>query len=596
MIEKLNILFTKKQLFKLYLVLLASIFATFFEVIGIGSIPVFAMLITDVEGLINNISQYISIDFINEIDRKTLQITAACLLVLIFLFKNLFLFLLLFLQGKLLKELRSATSNKLYHYYIYMPYIKHLNHNPSILIRSVTSDIKAAFVFIQSYIMMIRESLILAALFIFLVVVDPLISFFLLFFLGIPVISFYNFYKKILKSKGKYLQTLLGDEIKTVNQSLGAIKETKLFNKEYHFLSYFKNLVQKKENLSFFAYLISGSPRLFLEVMALFSVALISAFLILFGKTPEAILPLISLFAVSAVRFIPALNVITASLTTIRFLQPSFDLVTKEIKKLKSSSILFKRDTTTQIEAKNFKLNDAIIMKDISFDYEEGMRATLRNINLQVKKGKSVGIIGKSGSGKSTLVDIMLGLLEPQKGGVYFDDKNIKNELSLWQKQIGYIPQDIYLLDDSIKKNITFGLKDDEIDEKLLLQTLKIAQLKDFVDTLPDAINTFVGNRGVKLSGGERQRIGIARALYNLPKIMVFDEATSSLDIENENKILDEIYENRDDKTLIIISHRNNTVKYCDLIYVLEDGKLIDQGSFKEIFNKYGYLKEMNIK
>jgi ATP-binding cassette subfamily C protein len=596
MIEKLNILFTKKQLFKLYLVLLASIFATFFEVIGIGSIPVFAMLITDVEGLINNISQYISIDFINEIDRKTLQITAACLLVLIFLFKNLFLFLLLFLQGKLLKELRSATSNKLYHYYIYMPYIKHLNHNPSILIRSVTSDIKAAFVFIQSYIMMIRESLILAALFIFLAVVDPLISFFLLFFLGIPVISFYNFYKKILKSKGKYLQTLLGDEIKTVNQSLGAIKETKLFNKEYHFLSYFKNLVQKKENLSFFAYLISGSPRLFLEVMALFSVALISAFLILFGKTPEAILPLISLFAVSAVRFIPALNVITASLTTIRFLQPSFDLVTKEIKKLKSSSILFKRDTTTQIEAKNFKLNDAIIMKDISFDYEEGMRATLRNINLQVKKGKSVGIIGKSGSGKSTLVDIMLGLLEPQKGGVYFDDKNIKNELSLWQKQIGYIPQDIYLLDDSIKKNITFGLKDDEIDEKLLLQSLKIAQLKDLVDTLPDAIDTIVGNKGVKLSGGERQRVGIARAMYNLPKILVFDEATSSLDIENENKILDEIYENKDDKTLIIISHRNNTVKYCDLIYVLEDGKLIDQGSFKEIFNKHGYLKEMNIK
>ena len=235
-------------------------------------------------------------------------------------------------------------------------------------------------------------------------------------------------------------------------------------------------------------------------------------------------------------------------------------------------------------------------MKDISFDYEEGRRTTLKNINLQIKKGKSVGIIGKSGSGKSTLVDIMLGLLEPQKGGVYFDNKNIKNELSLWQKQIGYIPQDIYLLDDTIKKNITFGLKDDEIDEKLLLQTLKIAQLKDFVDTLPDAINTFVGNRGVKLSGGERQRIGIARAMYNLPKIMVFDEATSSLDIENENKILDEIYENREDKTLIIISHRNNTVKYCDLIYVLEDGKLIDQGSFKEIFNKYGYLKEMNIK
>jgi ABC-type multidrug transport system fused ATPase/permease subunit len=596
MFEKLNILFTKKQLSKLYLILFASILATFFELVGIGSIPVFAILIIDVESLINNISPYISIDLINKIDRKTLQIAGAISLVSFFVFKNLYLLLLLFFQGKLLQELRSFTSNKLYHHYIYMPYIIHLNRNPSLLIRSITVDIGLAFVYIQSFILLIRESLILVALFTFLLVVDPLITLFSLLFLGGPVLLFYTFYKKKLKSKGKNLQIVLGEEIKTVNQSLGAIKETKLFNKEYHFLSYFKKLIQNKESLQLFSYLISTSPRLFLEVVALFSVAMISAILILFGKAPNAILPLISLFAISAVRFIPALNVITASLTTMRFRYPSFDLVVKEIKDLESRTVLFKKDTSKQNEAKNFKLNDAIIMKDISFDYEEGGRTTLKNINLQIKKGKSVGIIGKSGSGKSTLVDIMLGLLEPQKGGVYFDNNNIKNELSLWQKQIGYIPQDIYLLDDTIKKNITFGLKDDEIDEKLLLKTLKIAQLKDFVDSLPAAINTFVGNRGVKLSGGERQRIGIARAMYNLPKIMVFDEATSSLDIENENKILDEIYENRDDKTLIIISHRNNTVKYCDLIYVLEDGKLIDQGSFKEIFNKYGYLKEMNIK
>jgi len=596
MIEKLNILFTKKQLTKLYLILFASILATFFEVVGIGSIPVFAMLIIDVESLINNISTYISIDLINEIDRKTLQITGACLLVSIFVFKNLYLFLLMFFQGKLLKELRSSTSNKLYHYYIYMPYIKHLSRNPSVLIRSITSDVELTFVFIQSYIMLIRESLILVSFFIFLVFVDPLISFVSLFFLGVPVLFFYNFYKKKLKLKGKDLQFLIGDEIKTVDQSLGAIKETKLFNKEHHFLSYFKKLIKNKESLQFFSYLVSTSPRLFLEVVALFSVAMIAVTLIFLGKTSTAILPLISLFAVSMVRFIPALNVITSSLTTIRFRQPSFDLVAKEIKNLESIPILLKKDRSTQNEANNFKFNDCILMKDISFDYEEGRRTTLKNINIQIKKGKSVGIIGKSGSGKSTLVDIMLGLLEPQKGGVYFDNKNIQNDLSLWQKQIGYIPQDIYLLNDTIKKNITFGLKDDEIDEKLLSQTLKIAQLKNFVDTLPETINTFVGHRGLKLSGGERQRIGIARAMYNSPKIIVFDEATSSLDIENENKILNEIYENRDDKTLLIISHRNNTVKYCDLIYVLEDGKLIDQGSFKEIINKYGYLKETNIK
>ena len=203
MIEKLNILFTKKQIFKLYLILFASILATFFEIIGIGSIPVFAMLIIDVESLINNISPYISIDLINEIDRKTLQITGASLLVSIFVFKNLYLLLLIFFQGKLLQELRSSTSNKLYHYYIYMPYINHLNRNPSLLIRSITSDIGLAFVFIQSYIMLIRESLILVALFIFLVVVDPLISFFSLFLMGAPVLFFYYFYKKKIKIKRK---------------------------------------------------------------------------------------------------------------------------------------------------------------------------------------------------------------------------------------------------------------------------------------------------------------------------------------------------------------------------------------------------------
>ena len=308
MIEKLNILFTKKQLSKLYLILFASIIATFFELIGIGSIPVFAMLIIDVESLINNISPYISIDLINKIDRKTLQITGASLLVSFFVFKNLYLFLLIFFQGKLMQKLRSSTSNKLYHYYIYMPYIKHLNRNPSLLIRTITADTGLAFVYIQSFIMLIRESLILVALFIFLLFVDPLITFFSLFFLGAPVLSFYTFYKKKLKSKGKNLQIVLGEEIKAVNQSLGAIKETKLFNKEYHFLSYFKKLIQNKESLQFFSYLISTSPRLFLEVVALFSVVMISTFLIFFGKAPNTILPLVSLFAISAVRFIPALN------------------------------------------------------------------------------------------------------------------------------------------------------------------------------------------------------------------------------------------------------------------------------------------------
>tara|TARA_B100000315_G_C14502703_1_gene553090 strand:- start:268 stop:1320 length:1053 start_codon:yes stop_codon:yes gene_type:complete len=346
----------------------------------------------------------------------------------------------------------------------------------------------------------------------------------------------------------------------------------------------------------FFSYLISSSPRLFLEVMALFTVAVISSILIFIGRSPETILPLISLLSVSAVRFIPALNVITSSLTTIRFQKPSFDLVVDEIEKLnltEYSDVQNKQFYNNKNE--DFSLRNNILIKDISFSYESGKRTEINDITINIKKGTSVGLIGRSGSGKSTLVDIILGLLEPNKGGIYVDDKNINILKSYWHKQIGYIPQDIYLLDDTIRNNITFGLQEDKINEKFLSEAIKVSQLENFVKLLPDKLNTIVGNRGVRISGGEKQRIGIARALYNKPKVMILDEATSSLDLDNENKILEEINENKDDKTLIIISHRNNTVKYCDLIYVIEQGNIIDYGPYKKIMEKHKYLKENKI-
>ena len=211
---------------------------------------------------------------------------------------------------------------------------------------------------------------------------------------------------------------------------------------------------------------------------------------------------------------------------------------------------------------------------------------------MSIKKGTRVGIIGKSGSGKSTLVDIILGLLEPEKGEILVDGINIKDNKHSWQSYIGYIPQDIYLLDDTIKNNITFGIDKNDINKKLLYESIKIAQLEKFVESSKNKLDTVVGNRGIKISGGEKQRIGIARALYNNPEILIFDEATSALDVDNENKILDEIYEGIGNKTLIVISHRNNTVKYCDLIYVMEQGKIIDQGSYAKIMEKHQYLKE----
>jgi ATP-binding cassette subfamily C protein len=311
------------------------------------------------------------------------------------------------------------------------------------------------------------------------------------------------------------------------------------------------------------------------------------------GRPVDTILPMISLLAISAVRFIPALNIITSSLTTIRIRKYSIDLVVDLIKK---SNLLPEKKKSEGVYKKNFNKNEIfsnnIKLKNISFNYGTNKKVAVNNINIEIAKGKSVGLIGKSGSGKSTLVDIIIGLLEPSTGEILIDDNNIGTKKISWQRQLGYVPQEVYLLDDTIRNNITFGIEKEEIDEKLLSDVIEKSQLKNLINSLPKKLDTLIGDRGARLSGGEKQRIGIARALYNKPKVIVFDEATSALDIYNENKILKEIYENKKDKTLIIISHRNNTVKYCDLIYVMEDGKVIDNGTFDQIMKKHSYLKE----
>ena len=311
------------------------------------------------------------------------------------------------------------------------------------------------------------------------------------------------------------------------------------------------------------------------------------------GRPVDTILPMISLLAVSTVRFVPALNIITSSLAAIRIRKYAIDYIIDLIKK---ANLLSEKKKSEGVYKKDFSKNEIfsnnIKLKNISFNYETDKKIAVNNINIDIAKGKSVGLIGKSGSGKSTLVDIIIGLLEPSTGEIFIDDNNISIKKISWQKQLGYVPQEVYLLDDTIRNNITFGIEKEEIDEKLLSDVIEKSQLKNLINSLSNKLDTLIGDRGARLSGGEKQRIGIARALYNKPKVIVFDEATSSLDIYNENKILKEIYENKKDKTLIIISHRNNTVKYCDLIYVMEDGKIIDNGTFEQIMKKHSYLKE----
>jgi len=590
--KDLKILFNKKELFKLHLIFFGSLISTIFEVVGIGSIPIFVMAITDMNSLNTYLPKFILNNFLIELDHKKIVWVGACVLGLIFIVKNLYFILLFYIQGKFMIDLRYALSNKIFKYYINLPYEEHSNLNPGIVIRAAQNDVGSTFALILSYIALIREILILIAIFLLLIFTDPVISIFTLIVLGVPVMLFYYIYREALKNKGKIITSEFGKKNIIIEQSLGAIKETKILNRENYFINIFKKINAKIEKISFFSYIISVSPRLFLEVSALLAVASVAVFLTLLERPSSTIIPMISLLAVSAIRFIPGLNLITSSLGRIRFLQEPFNLILDVVKKLNLSN---KQNLNNNFESKrgeNKKFNNNIKLKNVSYNYESSKKMTLQNVNIEISKGTSVGIIGRSGAGKSTLIDIILGLLKPKSGQIIIDGENMDKKKTIWQTQIGYVPQNIYLLDDTIKNNIIFGINEEDTDEILLAEVIEMAQLKNLINSLPDNIHSIVGNRGAKLSGGEKQRIGIARALYNKPKIMILDEATSSLDIDNENKILNEIYQSKKDKTLIIISHRNNTVKYCDSIYVMENGKVIDNGSFQKIMKKYSHLSE----
>ena len=287
-------------------------------------------------------------------------------------------------------------------------------------------------------------------------------------------------------------------------------------------------------------------------------------------------------------RLIPAFNLIISSLSSRRFATAAVKIVSDVIKNTPIEENFQNIDTSQHNIEENF-FKDKIILKDVSFSHENSNMKILEEISIEINQGQCVGIIGKSGAGKSTLIDLILGLIKPVTGKIFIDNKELKNKIQDWQKLIGYVPQDIYLLDDTIRNNIAFGLNENDIDDEIISKSIKLAKLDTFVNSLPEKEDTIVGNRGVKVSGGQKQRIGIARALYNNPKVLILDEATSSLDPENERQIMDEINVMSKERTLIIITHRHVSVVKCDIVYLLDKGKIIDKGSYKDLLNRHTF-------
>ena len=380
---------------------------------------------------------------------------------------------------------------------------------------------------------------------------------------------------------GKKRQYFDGKKIQSLQQAFGGIKEIKLHNKESTFFQFFSEFNFGSSNMSRNQSFISTFPRFWLEFLVIICFFLIVYFLKISGEEIQSITPTLAIFGAAAFKVYPSTNKILNSAQMIKYNLPVINLIYKEM----NLQDLVKDSNNNELNKIIFKKNISININ--SFRYSDSGNKVLKDVKFEILKGSALGIIGHSGAGKSTLIDIILGLLKSNVELVNVDGLNIHKNIISWQKQIGYVPQSIYLMDDTLKKNTAFGIKETEIKNERLHNSLELSQLSKIIPNLEKGLETFIGENGIRLSGGQKQRIGIARALYSNPEILVLDESTSSLDYKTEKEILDSIKNLKGLVTTIIISHRVDNLKFCDNVLVLENGQIIFIGPFEELPEKY---------
>ncbi len=499
---------------------------------------------------------------------------------IIFVIKNLVLVFNLWQQTNFLKKLQFEMTNRLFKYYLGNDYIFFLENNSGHLYRNLT-DVVGNFVsYIRAHIVLLSEAIvfigIISVLFYLnfigtLIILSLTTSLALLIYLTtIKKISFF----------GKERNRTGGELNKHLLQGMAAAKDVKILDREDDLI-----YQVEKNNFTFtkanqIAQFFVGLPKFFFEILIVLAFSIITFIMIFSGKDMSDIIKYLTVFAVGSFRIVPGVNKFLTSYQLIKYIEPSVKILIREFNTNNKKIIQLKDNN------KILKFSQEISLKNLNFSYPLRKEFSLSNISMKVKKGNFIGIIGETGSGKSTLVNLIIGLLKPSSGKIEVDKIDISSNLQQWYQKIGYVPQSIYLTDDSIRKNIAFGLHEDNINDELVKMAIKKANLNNFLDSLPAGLNTIVGEKGIRLSGGQQQRIGIARALYRDPEILILDESTSSLDQDTEKKIMESIQSLKKEKTLIVITHRLVTVKNCDEVFYIEKGQLIKQGDPKEILRE----------
>jgi len=499
------------------------------------------------------------------------------LLVGVYLVKALFLGFLAWYQNDFAFGVQRHISRELFATYLYQPYAFHLQRNSAQLIRNAVNEVhKLWFLILNPTLVVLGEGLVLVGVTCLLFIVEPIGALIVVLVLGCAAWGFHLYTRGRLLRLGIARQHHDGQRIQELQQGLGGVKEAKLLGRESGFLAKYEEHNAESARVEQFQATLQLLPRLWIELLAVTGLATLIITMLMQGQAAASIVPTLGLFAAAAFRLMPSAYRVLGAVQNLPYGMPVIKMLREELKLTSELPANAEASVNSQV-ANSFK-ND-IRLVDVDYMYPSSPEFALKGLNISIRKGDSIGFVGPSGSGKSTLVDIVLGLLTPTSGEVQVDKKNIQTGLRSWQDQIGYVPQSVYLTDDTLRNNVAFGIPSDQIDEGAVARAVQAAQLDTFVANQPHGLDTVVGERGVRLSGGQLQRIGIARALYHDPSVLVLDEATSALDTLTEKGVMDSVEALQGSKTLLIVAHRLSTVEHCSRLYQLDRGRVIAEGA-----------------
>ena len=579
LLHKVGYLFDKKQKRQLVGLGVLILIGGLLETLGVSMILPVVEVIMDPEAVMRN--KWVSklVDFLDIQTSRQLIVIMLGTLIALYVVKNVYLLFQTYVQNTFVTRNRNRMISRVMREFLNRPYEDYLGADIPTVFRLTDSDIPNAFQLILVLIQMVTEIVVVVSLCIVLVMGSPAMSLFVFFVLLGMTLIITKVLKPRLNTIGHRNQSIQSRIAKWRIQSIYGLKDVKVLHREEFFVRNYYESGALGANVARNYAVLNNTPRLLIETIFMAAMLLYIMVYILRGGYIDVLIPQLSAFAVAAIRVLPGTNRINTYLSEIAYAQPCLDYLYDNLNEN------MKRDVNGSVtgltnekkpELPELMLQDKIVLDHITYAYPNTEKNIFTDAHMEVKKGQSVGIMGPSGAGKSTIVDILLGLLHVQEGTITCDGKSIFDNYPAWLAKIGYIPQSIYLIDESIRDNIAFGIDADKIDDKRIWEVLEEAQLREFVEELPEGLDTTIGDRGVRISGGQRQRLGIARALYHNPEILVFDEATSALDTDTEKAVMDAINSFHGRKTMVIIAHRLNTIAKCDVIYKVEGEKITE--------------------